>query len=76
MKKGKTNFLATKSMAGSPFDKRSVVAVAGKKLAVINQQHDQLHWDHPCTVGNIGNFWLIKKSRFYTNFGPQKVDFW
>ena len=27
------------------------------------------------TVGNIGNFGLITKSRFYTNFGPKRVDF-
>ena len=25
----------------------------------------------PCTVGNIVNFWLITKSRFYTNFGAK-----
>ena len=28
-----------------------------------------------CTVGNIGNFLLITKSRFYTNFGPKKLIF-
>ena len=28
-----------------------------------------------CTVGHIGNFWFITKSRFYTNFGPKKVVF-
>ena len=27
------------------------------------------------TVGNIGNFWLMTKFRFNTNFGPKKVDF-
>ena len=26
-----------------------------------------------CTVGNIDNFWFI--TRFYTNYEPQKVDF-
>ena len=28
-----------------------------------------------CTVGNIGNFWLITKSRFYTNLGPKSWFF-
>ena len=28
-----------------------------------------------CTVGNIGNFCLITKSRFYKHFRPKKVDF-
>ena len=27
------------------------------------------------TVGNIDNFWLITKSRFYANCWPKKVDF-
>ena len=26
-------------------------------------------------MGNIGNYWLITKSRFYTNFGHKKVPF-
>ena len=25
-------------------------------------------------MGNIDNFWLITKLRFYTNFEPKKVD--
>ena len=30
----------------------------------------------PCTVGNIDNYWLITKSRFYSNLGPKKLIFW
>ena len=30
------------------------------------------HWP---TVANIDNFWRITKSRFFTHFGTQKVDF-
>jgi len=26
-------------------------------------------------LGNIGNFWFITKSRFYTNFPQKEVDF-
>ena len=29
-----------------------------------------------CTVGNIDHFWLILKSRFYSNLGSKKLIFW
>ena len=45
----------------------------GNKARKHKENHKWLK--HCCTVGNIGNFWLITKSGFYTNFGPQKIDF-
>ena len=43
-----------------------------------NENHNlKRKWARHVTVavGNIGNFWLITKSRFYTNFGPKEVLF-